>query len=230
MGRGARPRLVAHVFVREASAGRSSCSARPCAGRRRRAATTTRQRRTPSTIEPSSYVVRDIGDDDVVTAPVDTTPTADGRSPVEQTYTVKAVTTRRQIAVLYDIDLDELRNYNGWAADYSDFPAVGGIVRIPPDAQFIDPNATTTSTEEGEDEETDRRRRREPTTRTTATAGTVRRRGRRQPDADRREVRRHPRGADGGQRLGLGLLELPGRRRQHHHPRRGLLTAFTFCP
>ena len=93
------------------------------------------------TIKPSSYVVRDAATTTVVTAPVDTTPTADGRSPVEQAYTVQAEDNPSQIAALYDIDLDELRNYNGWASDYSDFPAVDGIVRIPPNALFIDPNA-----------------------------------------------------------------------------------------
>ena len=104
-------------------------------------------------IEPSHYEVQDIATTSSV--PLDTTPTAEGRSPVEQTYTVKEGDFPVSIADLYDIDVEELRNYNGWAADYSDFPNSGGTVRIPPDAKFIDPNATTTSTEEDEDEATD---------------------------------------------------------------------------
>ena len=104
-------------------------------------------------IAPSAYEVQDVVTTSSV--PVDTTPTADGRSPVEQSYTVKEGDFPVVIADLYDIEVDELRNYNGWAADYSDFPNAGGTVRIPPNAKFIDPNATTTSEAEEEDEGTE---------------------------------------------------------------------------
>ena len=100
-------------------------------------------------IAPSAYEVQDVATTSSV--PEDTTPTADGRSPVEQSYTVREGDFPVVIADLYDIDVEELRNYNGWASDYSDFPNAGGTVRIPPNAKFIDPNATTTS--EAEDEE-----------------------------------------------------------------------------
>ena len=105
-------------------------------------------------IEPSSYVVREAVTT-TVAAPVDSTPTADGRSPVEQAYTVEDGDVPFAIAELYEVDLDELRNYNGWASDYSDFPGTGGVVRIPPNAKFIDPNATTTSAAEDETEDTE---------------------------------------------------------------------------
>ena len=102
-------------------------------------------------IAPSAYEVQELAT--TTAAPVDTTPTADGRSPVEQAYIVQEGDYPVIIAELYDVDIDELRNYNGWASDYSDFPQAGGTVRIPPNAKFIDPNATTTSTAEEEDDE-----------------------------------------------------------------------------
>ena len=101
-------------------------------------------------IEPSAYEVQDIAT--TTAAPVDTTPTAEGRSPVEQAYIVQEGDYPVVIAELFDIDIDELRNYNGWASDYSDFPQAGGTVRIPPNAKFIDPTATTTSEADEEDE------------------------------------------------------------------------------
>ena len=64
------------------------------------------------------------------------------------------------IAIKFDVDLEELRNFNGWDEDFGGFPGRGGTVRIPPGAKFIDPAATTTTTaagettEEGDEEET----------------------------------------------------------------------------
>lgn len=104
------------------------------------------------TIKPSSYVVRDAVT--TSTVPVAAGPDAEGRWPAEQTYTVVDDDFPILIADLYDIDVDELREYNGWADDYSDFPDAGSTVRIPPNALYIDPNAsTTTTTEEPETSE-----------------------------------------------------------------------------
>ena len=58
---------------------------------------------------------------------------------------------------LFDVDLEELRNYNGWDENFSDYPGIGGTVRIPPGAKFIDPSVTTTTAagEDDDDEDTD---------------------------------------------------------------------------
>ncbi len=105
------------------------------------------------TIKPSSYVVRDAVT--TSTVPVAAGPDAEGRWPAEQTYTVVEEDFPILIADLYDIDVSELREYNGWADDYSDFPDAGSTVRIPPNALYIDPNATTTTTTSDETEATD---------------------------------------------------------------------------
>jgi LysM repeat protein len=52
---------------------------------------------------------------------------------------------------MYDVDLEELSNFNQWESDYSDFPGVGETVRIPPGAKFIDPNAPQTTEAETTD-------------------------------------------------------------------------------
>jgi LysM repeat protein len=95
-------------------------------------------------IKPSSYSVKEAA----TTTTVAVVPAADpeGRSPAEQTYIVASnQDVPYNIARKFDIPLDELRNYNGWDATYSQFPGTGGTVRIPPGAKFIDPNATTTT-------------------------------------------------------------------------------------
>ena len=47
---------------------------------------------------------------------------------------------------MFDVDLDELRNFNGWEeGTYAGWPGVGGTVRIPPGAKYIDETATTTT-------------------------------------------------------------------------------------
>jgi len=94
-------------------------------------------------IKPSSYSVKE----PATTTTVAIVPAADeqGRSPAEQSYTVHKDEYPVEIAKLFDIPLDELRNYNGWDSTYSDYPAPGGTVRIPPGAKFVDPNATTTT-------------------------------------------------------------------------------------
>lgn len=96
-------------------------------------------------IQPSSYVVRDPAT--TTTLPAVNEPTADGRSPLEQAY---VITSSRDvpysIAKMYDIPLDDLRNFNGWEEEtYAGFPGVGGTVRIPPGAKFIDLSTTTTT-------------------------------------------------------------------------------------
>ena len=73
---------------------------------------------------------------------------------MEQAYTVQSGDYPVKVATLYDVDVDELRNFNQWEADYSDFPSVGETVRIPPGAKFINPNAPETTEAGTEDTET----------------------------------------------------------------------------
>jgi LysM repeat protein len=105
-------------------------------------------------IQPSSYVVKD-----PVTTTAPTTvvaaPDEEGRSAGEQAFTVQSSNdVPWVVAQLYEVDLDELRNFNGWDEDFSDYPGIGGVVRIPPGAKFIDPSVTTT-TAAADDEATD---------------------------------------------------------------------------
>ena len=109
------------------------------------------QSATTVTIQPTSYVIRE--QVTTTSTPVANSANAEGRSPVEQAYTVQAGDYPVKIATLYDVDLDELRNFNQWEADFSDFPSVGETVRIPPDAKFINPNAPETTEEATEDTE-----------------------------------------------------------------------------
>jgi LysM repeat protein len=104
---------------------------------------------TTVTIQPTSYVTRVQAT--TTTVPVDNTANAEGRSAVEQSYTVEAGDYPVLIATLYDVPLDELTAYNKWESDYSDFPAPGETVRIPPGAKFVDPNATETTERGTED-------------------------------------------------------------------------------
>ena len=108
-------------------------------------------------IQPSSYVVKD-----PVTTTTPTTvvgPDAEGLAAGEQAFTVQSSNdVPWVVAQLYEIDLEELRNYNGWDENFSDYPGIGGVVRIPPGAKFIDPSVTTTTVaaeDDGEDEATD---------------------------------------------------------------------------
>ena len=103
-------------------------------------------------IQPSSYVVKD---------PVTTTiaptvppgPDEEGLSAGEQSFTIQSSNdVPWAVAQLFGIELEELRNYNGWDENFSDYPGIGEVVRIPPGAKFIDPSVTTT-TAAGDDEE-----------------------------------------------------------------------------
>jgi hypothetical protein len=105
------------------------------------------------TIKPSSYVVRE--QVTTSTAPADTGPDAEGRCGNEQTYTVQEDDFPIMIADLYEIEVEELRNYNGWDAEYNDFPNAGGTVRVPPGAKCIDPTTLTTTTTTTEPTATD---------------------------------------------------------------------------
>ena len=96
------------------------------------------------TIKPSSYVVRE--QVTTSTAPANTGPDAEGRCGNEQSYTVQENDFPIMIADLYEIEVEELRTYNGWDAEYSDFPNAGGTVRVPPGAKCIDPTTLTTTT------------------------------------------------------------------------------------
>ncbi|MGI9052356.1 MAG: LysM peptidoglycan-binding domain-containing protein [Ilumatobacteraceae bacterium] len=104
-------------------------------------------------IKPSSYAVREAVT--TTTATPVTGPDGEGRSDVEQAYIIEPKDVPYAIAELYEIDVDELRTYNGWAEDYGDYPGVGSTVRIPPGAKFIDPNASTTSTTSGTPDDSD---------------------------------------------------------------------------
>lgn len=99
---------------------------------------------TTISIRPSSYEVKPPATTTTIVTVA--APDADGRSAAEQVYTVASDNdVPFNIAAKFDIPLDELRNYNGWDEDYSGWPGVGGTVRIPPGAKFIDPTATTTT-------------------------------------------------------------------------------------
>jgi LysM repeat protein len=116
----------------------------------------TAQSATTVTIQPTSYVIRD--QVTTTTEPVSNTGDAEGRSPVEQAYTVQSGDYPVQIASLYDISLEELSNFNQWESDFSDFPSPGGTVRIPPNAKFVNPEAPETTepdTESTEPESSD---------------------------------------------------------------------------
>ncbi len=120
----------------------------------------TAQSATTVTIQPTSYVIRD--QVTTTTAPVSNTANQEGRSAVEQAYTVQSGDYPVQIATLFDVSLEELSNYNQWESDYSDFPSPGETVRIPPNAKFVNPNApetteadTDTETETTEEESSD---------------------------------------------------------------------------
>ena len=111
------------------------------------------QSATTVSIQPTSYVIRE--QVTTTSTPTQNSANAEGRSGVEQAYTVEAGDYPVKVATLYEVDLDELRNFNQWESDYSDFPSVGGTVRIPPGAKFINPNAPETTEDETEDTETD---------------------------------------------------------------------------
>jgi LysM repeat protein len=113
----------------------------------------------PSTvlIQPSSYVTKPV----VTTTSTVPGTVAEGRSPVEQQYTVEPGDYPVLIAQRYDVDLDELRNYNDWEDDYGDFPGAGGIVKIPPGAKV--------PIEEPEEAETTERRQTDDTDQTDST-------------------------------------------------------------
>ena len=143
-------------------------SARPCSAWRcsaSRPAVTATAASSVSTvaIQPSSYVVRDAA----------TTTTAAGRQlgrrrgalarSSSPTSSQSDDDVPYNIAIMFDVDLDELRNFNGWDEDFAGFPGVGGTVRIPPGAKFIDPTATTTTAaSQTPTTPTRRRRRRRP--------------------------------------------------------------------
>ena len=161
-------------------------------------------------IRPSSYEVKPPATV-APTVPAVPEPDADGRSAAEQTYTVHQDEYPFEIAPLFDVSLDELRNYNGWEADYSNYPAPGGTVRIPPNAKFLDPTATTTTVRRAPPTRRDRR--------LDADLGRrplqpdVHDRGGRRALRRHRQVRHHDRGAQRRQREHTGLAELLHRSR-----------------
>jgi hypothetical protein len=99
---------------------------------------------TTISIRPESYALKPPATAPT-TAPAVPVPDAEGRTQSEQSYTIHEDEFPFEVAQLFDVDLDALRNYNGWNESYSDYPAPGGVVRIPPGAKFLDPEATTTT-------------------------------------------------------------------------------------
>lgn len=111
---------------------------------------------TTVSIRPESYALKPPATPPS-TAPAVPVADAEGRSQAEQSYIVHEDEYPYEIASLFDVELDALRNFNGWDEDYAGFPAPGGTVRIPPGAKFIDPAAPTTTAAPGTaeaDEET----------------------------------------------------------------------------
>ncbi len=95
---------------------------------------------------PALELRRQGGGHDDDASPTVNSADAEGRSAGEQAYVVQSdQDVPYNIAVMFDVDLDDLRNYNGWDENFGGFPARGGTVRIPPGAKFIDPAATTTT-------------------------------------------------------------------------------------
>src|SRR5262245_63408227 len=65
---------------------------------------------TTVTIQPTSYVTRLQAT--TTTEPVNNTADQEGRSQVEQTYTVESGDYPVLVASMFDVDIDELRAYN----------------------------------------------------------------------------------------------------------------------
>lgn len=95
-------------------------------------------------LRPSSYELKPVATASSVPAVPE--PDAEGRSQAEQTYVIQSSNdVPFNIARMFDVDLEELRNYNGWDENYSNWPGIGGTVRIPPGAKFVDQSSTTTT-------------------------------------------------------------------------------------
>jgi LysM repeat protein len=108
---------------------------------------------TTISIRPESYALKPPATAPT-TAPAIPVADPEGRTQSEQSYTVHEDEFPYEIAQLFDVDLDALRNYNGWSETYAGYPAPGGVVRIPPGAKFLDPNAPTTTAAPGSTEGT----------------------------------------------------------------------------
>ncbi len=110
---------------------------------------------TTVTIQPTSYVTRVQAT--TTTEPVSNTADEEGRSQVEQSYTVEAGDYPVLVATMFDVPLDELTAFNKWESDYSDFPPIGETVRIPPGAKFVgeDTTDTTEAATDSTDDSTD---------------------------------------------------------------------------
>jgi len=97
------------------------------------------------TIRPQSYQSKPAA----TLAPESTTAATagdDGTTNQEQHYEVKSGDYPSEIAALFEIELEALLNYNDWELSGNivmDFPSAGEVIRIPPGAKFIDPNAPT---------------------------------------------------------------------------------------
>lgn len=104
------------------------------------------------TIAPQSYETKPAPTlvPQSTTAP---TANAEGRTDQVQNYTVRSGDYPATVASKFGIKLEELLNFNDWdlvGNIVPDFPSAGAVIKIPPGAKFIDPNAPSTTDEPDE--------------------------------------------------------------------------------
>ena len=96
--------------------------------------TATGAQATLARIQPTSFVeLPPATTTTTTTIPVDGLGAGE-RSPVEQTYTIRAGDSISKIADLHDITMEQLVNYNSWPDGLNHFLVVGDPVKIPPGA------------------------------------------------------------------------------------------------
>lgn len=107
-------------------------------------------RATIARIQPTSFVeIAPATTTTTTTLPPDFQPPAGTRSPVEQTYTIKAGDSLGAIASLYDITLEQLVNYNQFPNGSGQLILPGDQIKIPPDA--LVPGTATETADPGTD-------------------------------------------------------------------------------
>jgi len=98
-------------------------------------ATATGARATIANIQPTSFVeVPPATTTTTTTLPSDFSAAAGTRSPIEQTYTIRAGDSLGGIAELYDITLEQLVNYNEFPNGVNELILPGDEIKIPPGA------------------------------------------------------------------------------------------------
>ena len=89
---------------------------------------------TMARIQPTSFVELPPATTTTTTTISDADFEAGGRSPIEQTYTIRAGDSISRIASIHDITMEQLVNYNEWSDGLNHFLVVGDPVKIPPGA------------------------------------------------------------------------------------------------